>query len=510
MNNINLVPAYPEIFLLVATCAILLIDMFLRDGKRYITHWLTMATLAGCAMLTICSGVDFEALRAADGKIFFNAETVYTFNNMFVSDPMSNLLKLCSYVAVGFTLIYSRRYSWYRGMLGDSLGGEFYVLALFALLGQMVMISASNFLSLYLGLELMSLALYALVALRRDNSASIEASMKYFVLGALASGFLLYGISMLYGATGTLNLTEVAQVAASPTANRIGLMFGVVFVVAGLAFKLGVVPFHMWVPDVYQGAPTSVTLLLGGAPKLAAFAICLRLLVEGLVPLAVDWQQMLVIVSVLSLVVGNLAAIAQTNIKRMLAYSTISQMGFVLLGLLSGVVNGRAVLGVAANAYSASMFYTITYVLTTLGTFGMIMLLSRTGFEAENLDDFKGLNQRSPWFAFLMLIFMFSLAGIPPMVGFYAKLSVLQAVVASGQVGLAVFAVIASLVGAFYYLRVVKVMYFDKATDEEPIVVGFDMRAALSINGLAVLVIGVMPDWAMKECAYAIVKTLVS
>lgn len=496
MNNLNLVPAYPEIFLLIATAAILLIDMFLRDSRRYITYLLSLAALMVCAVLS---------LRGVIG-----GETVYTFNNMFVSDPMANLLKFCSYIAVGLTLIYSRRYSYYRGMLGDTLGGEFYVLALFSLLGQMVMISSSNLLSLYLGLELMSLALYALVALRRDHVASIEAGMKYFVLGALASGFLLYGISMLYGATGTLNLSEIMQIAGSPTSTKAGFVIGLVFVVAGLAFKLGVVPFHMWVPDVYQGAPTSVTLLLGGAPKLAAFAICIRVLVEGLVPLAIDWQQMLMFLAVCSMAVGNLAAIAQTNIKRMLAYSTISQMGFVLMGLLSGVISVRGMILTQneANAYSAAMFYSISYVLATLGTFGMVMLLSRAGHEAENLDDFKGLNQRSPWFAFIMLILMFSLAGVPPMVGFYAKFSVLQAALSAGHLWLVVFAVVASLIGAFYYLRVVKVMYFDKPQDTAPIEVNFDMRIALSINGLAILLLGIMPDRLMLECWQAIYITL--
>jgi len=409
MDNLNLVPAYPEIFLVIATSAILLIDMFLSDAKRHITYLLTMSALLGCIVLS-----------AAD----FNSPTTYTFNNMFVSDSMSHLLKIFSYVAVGFTLIYSRQYATDRGMLGGTLGGEFYVLALFSLLGQMVMISGNNFLVIYLGLELMSLSLYALVALRRGNSVSTEAAMKYFVLGALASGFLLYGISMLYGATGSLDLTEVAKATASGTVNKTVLVFGVVFVVAGLAFKLGAAPFHMWVPDVYQGAPTAVTLLLGGAPKLAAFAICIRLLVEGLFPLAIDWQQMITFLAVLSMAVGNITAIVQTNLKRMLAYSTIAQMGFLLLGLLSGVVNGNV--SSAGNAYSSALFYAVTYVLTTLGTFGVIMLLARSGFEAENIDDFKGLNQRSPWFAFVMLLLMFSLTGIPPAVGFYAKLSVLQ------------------------------------------------------------------------------------
>lgn len=496
MNNMNLIPVYPEIFLTIATSAILLIDMFLSDAKRYITYLLSLATLVVCAALSIAD--------------FNTGATVYTFHNMFVSDPMSNLLKVFSYLAVGLTLIYSRQYATARGMLSGNLGGEFYVLALFALLGQMVMISANNFLIIYLGLELMSLALYALVALRREYAMSTEAAMKYFILGAMASGFLLYGISMLYGATGSLDLTTVAKAVAAPdTANRTVLVFGIVFLVAGLAFKLGVVPFHMWVPDVYQGAPTAVTLLLGGAPKLAAFAICIRLLVEGLWSLAVDWQQMLTVLAVLSMAIGNITAIAQTNLKRMLAYSTISQMGFMLLGLLSGVFSGSN-LSSAANAYSSSMFYSITYVLTTLGTFGVIMLLARSGFEAENLEDFKGLNQRSPWFAAVMMILLLSLAGVPPMMGFYAKLSVLEAVVNAEQIWLAVVAVLFSLIGAFYYLRVIKLMYFDDAIDTAKIVVNKDMQVALSVNGAAVVVLGLIPGPLMTVCATAIVKTLAS
>ncbi|RJF98804.1 NADH-quinone oxidoreductase subunit NuoN [Noviherbaspirillum saxi] len=493
MNTVNLVPVYPEIFLLIATSAILLIDMFLSDAKRNITYALTIGALL------VCIG-----LNVAD----YSNPTTYTFNNMFVSDPMSNLLKIFCYIAVGMTLIYSRQYATDRGMLGTTVGGEFYVLALFSVLGQMVMISGNNFLIIYLGVELMSLAMYALVALRRGNAVSTEAAMKYFILGALSSGFLLYGMSMLYGATGSLDLMEVAKATASGTANKTVLVFGLVFLVAGLAFKLGVVPFHMWVPDVYQGAPTAVTLLLGGAPKLAAFAICIRVLVEGLFPLAIDWQQMLMVLAVLSMAIGNITAIVQTNIKRMLAYSTIAQMGFMLLGLLAGVANGNV--SSAANAYSSAMFYSITYVLTTLGTFGLIMLLARAGFEAENIDDFKGLNQRSPWFAFVMLILMFSLTGIPPTVGFYAKLSVLQAVLSTGQVWLAVLAVMLSLIGAFYYLRIVKAMYFEDPVDNSKIAVPSDMRVTLSVNGLAVLALGILPGPLMAICATAIVKTLAS
>jgi NADH-quinone oxidoreductase subunit N len=495
MNNLNLAPLYPEIFLVVATSVILLIDMFLSDARRNLTYLLSLGALAVCAALTL---VDFN-----------HGATQYTFGNMFVSDPMSNLLKLFSYLAVGLTLIYSRQYTTDRNMVTVNTGGEFYVLALFSLVGQMVMLSANNFLIIYLGLELMSLSLYALVALRRDHTASTEAAMKYFILGAMASGFLLYGISMLYGATGSLDLAEVARITASGTVNRMVLVFGVVFVVAGLAFKLGAAPFHMWVPDVYQGAPTSVTLLLGGAPKLAAFAICMRLLVEGLWTLAVDWQQMLTVMAVVSMAIGNITAIAQTNLKRMLAYSTISQMGFMLLGLLSGVYAGSDA-NAAANAYSSAMFYAITYVLTTLGTFGVIMLLSRAGFEADNLDDFKGLNQRSPWFAAVMMVLLLSLAGVPPMMGFYAKLAVLQAVLGAGMLWLAIVAVLFSLVGAYYYLRIIKLMYFDDATDKSRIVANGDMRIALSLNGVAIVVLGLLPGPLMAACGAAILRTLAS
>lgn len=488
----NLIPLYPEIFLLLAICAILLIDMFLPDSKRNVTYALSILALTICGVLTV--------LFADPVK------SEYVSNNMFVSDPMAVLLKLFSYIAVGVTLIYSRQYVSDRAMTNTHLGGEYYVLALFALLGQMVMISGNNFLVIYLGLELMSLSLYALVALRRDHTVSTEAAMKYFILGALASGFMLYGISMLYGATGSLQLSEVVKVTATATANKTILVFGIVFLVAGLAFKLGVVPFHMWVPDVYHGAPTAVTLLLGGAPKLAAFAITFRLLVEGLFPLAVDWQQMLVVLAVLSMAIGNLTAIAQTNLKRMLAYSTISQMGFMLLGLLSGVANGNSDL--AVDAYSSSMFYSITYVLTTLGTFGVIMLLARSGFEAESLEDLKGLNKRNPWFALVMLLLMFSLAGIPPMMGFYAKLSVLQAVLSTGKLWLALVAVAFSLIGTFYYLRIVKLMYFDDPLDHSPIVASTDMRMVLSVNGLIVLVLGIMPGSLMTACVNAISNTL--
>jgi NADH-quinone oxidoreductase subunit N len=382
-------------------------------------------------------------------------------------------------------------------------------LGLFALLGMFVMISGNNFLVLYLGLELLTLSSYAMVALRRDSAVASEAAMKYFVLGAMASGFLLYGLSMLYGATGSLDITTVFKAVASGQIKHQVLVLGLVFVVCGLAFKFGVVPFHMWIPDVYHGAPTAITLMIGGAPKLAAFAMTIRLLVEGLLPLAVDWQQMLMVLAISSLLIGNLAAVAQTNLKRMLAFSTIAQMGFVLIGLLSGVVNGNT--AAAANAYSSAMFYVITYVLTTLATFGIILLLAREGFESEEISDLAGLNQRSPLYAGVMAACMFSLAGVPPLVGFYAKLSVLQALIASGQTGaiaLAIFAVMMSLIGAFYYLRIVKVMYFDAPITATTVSAGNDVRVVLTINGALILILGILPGGLMALCANAIVRTL--
>jgi NADH-quinone oxidoreductase subunit N len=499
-DNFSLVSAYPEIALLVASSVIALVGVASKTPARGLIHFLTMVTLAGLALML--------ALRANGG------ETIVGFGGLVVSDPMGNWLKCFASVAMLVTIVYGRSYAGQRDMMR---GSELYTLALYSLLGMFVMISGHNFLVIYLGLELLTLSSYALVALRRDDLNATEAAMKYFVLGALASGFLLYGLSLVYGATGSLDLTGVMQAIAGGEATLMGskqvLVLGLVFVVAGLAFKLGAVPFHMWVPDVYHGAPTVVTLMIGGAPKLAAFAIVIRLLGEGLAPMAVDWQQMLAVLAVLSLLVGNLAAIAQTNLKRMLAFSTISQMGFLLLGLLAGVVAGADGLDTTnvANAYSSSMFYVVTYVLTTLATFGVILLLSRSGFESDEISDLAGLNQRSPLYAAVMAICMFSLAGVPPMVGFYAKLSVLQALLASSQpvyIGLAVFAVLMSLIGAFYYLRLVKVMYFDKATQTGAIEAGFDVRSVLSVNGALVLVLGIVPGGLMTLCSQAIASLL--
>jgi len=499
IDTLSWITVYPEIILLVMACVIALVDLGVKTPLRGTTYILTLLTLAVVAAL--------QAFYAMQG------ETVYGFGKMVVSDPMGNWLKCFASVALMVSMVYGRPYAADRDMLR---GGEFFTLSLFSLLGIFVMISGHNFLVIYMGLELMTLSSYALVALRRDNATATEAAMKYFVLGALASGFLLYGLSMIYGATGSLNLNEVFQAIASRQVKHQVLVFGLVFIVAGLAFKLGAVPFHMWLPDVYQGAPTAVTLLIGAAPQLAAFAICMRLLVQGMLPLAIDWQQMLVVLAVGSLLVGNFAALAQTNLKRMLAFSTIAQMGFVLLAMLSGVVHGHQFN--AESAYGAAMFYVITYVLTTLAAFGIILLLARQGHEAEEISDLAGLNQRSPLYAGVMALSMFSLAGIPPLVGFYAKLAVLQSLMAAQQTSylvLTVFAVLTSLLAAFYYLRVVKVMYFDAPQVGMPtaIVAGTDARIVLTLNGGLLLALGIAPGGLMTLCSDAIeslVKTLVN
>ncbi len=484
----DLMPAAAEIFLLAAVSLILVVDVFLKDARRTTTFLMTQLALLGCFVITFMTS---------------SAEITYTFSNMFVDDLMSDFLKLLLYVTVLVVMWYSRDYMLDRA---PHAKGEFYSLSLFATLGMMVMISANHFLTVYLGLELLSLSLYGMVALNRDSVQATEAAMKYFVLGALASGLLLYGMSLIYGATGTLEITAVAERLYMGAANKTVLTLGLVFLVAGLAFKLGVVPFHMWIPDVYHGAPTAITMFIGSAPKLAAFAIVMRMLVNGLIVLAADWQQMLILLSVLSMAIGNLAAIAQTNLKRMLAYSAISHMGFMLLGIVTGVVGGDA--RYALNAYSSAMFYVVTYVLTSAGTFGMILLLARSGFEADQLDDYKGLNKRSPWFAAIMMMLMFSMAGVPFFVGFFAKFSVLQAVVAAGYMKLAIAAVIFSLIGAYYYLRVVKIMYFDQPSDPSPIEAPLNMKVLASANGLAVAVLGIFPQALMSLCAFSLLRSL--
>ncbi len=482
--------ASAEIFVLFMACLVLILDLFVRDGKRTVTFLATQLTLIGAAVVTLATASN---------------DVGFTFSNMYIADLLGDVLKLLLYLTVIIVLLYSRGYVLEREQMAK---GEYYVLALFATLGMMVMISANHFLSVYIGIELLSLSLYAMVAMNRDSIPATEAAMKYFVLGALASGLLLYGISMIYGAVGTLEMNAVAErlMTMGYQGERTILVFGLVFVVSGIAFKLGVVPFHMWIPDVYHGAPTAVTLFIATAPKLAAFAMVIRMLANGLLMLAQDWQTMLILLSVLSMAVGNIAAIAQTNLKRMLAYSAISHMGFMLLGIVTGVVGGDARFGL--NAYSSSMFYVITYVLTSAGTFGVILLLARGGMESDDLNDFKGLNKRSPWFAAVMMMMMFSMAGIPFFVGFFAKFSVLQAVVAAGYLWLAITAVAFSLIGCFYYLRVVKIMYFDTPVSTAPIEAPIDMKILLSANGLAVALLGIFPGRLMSVCHYTLARSL--
>jgi len=491
MNAMNWPAVAPELFLLGMTCVVLLLDLYVASPGRRLTFWLTQAVVA------VFGWLHLQGLQ--DGV------TAYAMQGMVVVDPMGHLLAFFAAIAVMVTLAYARPTLASR----DMEIGELYTLTLFVLLGISVMCSANHFLVIYLGLEMMSLALYAMAALRRDHAVATEAAMKYYVLGALASGFLLYGLSMMYGATGTLEIPKVFEQIAAGRINKEVLVFGLVFVVAALGFKLGAVPFHMWLPDVYQGAPTVVTLMIGSAPEFAAFAITIRLLVEGMLGLAPDWQQMFLVMGVGSLVIGNIAAIAQTNLKRMLAYSTIAQIGFVVLGLAAGVVSGNTLS--AGNAYSSAMFYLVAYVLTTLGTFGLIMYLSRQGFESEEIADFAGLARRSPWVAGMMTIFMFSLMGMPPFIGFFAKLAVLQALVTTNlpiYITIAVVAVLLSLVGVFYYLRIVKVMWIDEPKGSVAIEPRGGISALLAVNGAAVLLLGMFSGGLMAVCRDAIVRAL--
>jgi len=493
MQKMNFPAVLPEAVLLVSACLVLVADLFVPEKRRNLSYALSLTALA---VVALC------CWRLLDGQA-----VQYSFGGMFVSDPMAAVLKLFACLATALALVYAQAYARGRAIWR----GELFSLALFTLLGVMTMISANNLLLIYLGLELQSLALYALVALRRDDPHAGEAAMKYFVLGAMASGFLLYGMSMLYGATGTLDLNEIAhRIAASQVVNRPSLVLAMVFLVAGIGFKLGAAPFHMWVPDVYNGAPTPAALIIASAPKLAAFAVAFRVLVEGLLPRAADWHLMLLILALASLAVGNITAVAQSNLKRMLGYSTIGQMGFMLLAMQSGVVGGTT--ATAAAAYGAAMFYVITYALATLVCFGIILLLSRQGFEAEEISDLRGLFRRRPWYAFMMALAMFSLAGVPPTAGFYGKLVVLQALLADGSglpvVTIAVAAVMFSLVGAFYYIRVIKVMYFETPSQGQELEAPNDMRIALSANGLALIVLGVLPQYLLGLCASAMVRTL--
>jgi NADH-quinone oxidoreductase subunit N len=467
------ISAAPEITLLGLICVVLIADLFVDDEHRILTFWMSIGALA-ITMWSLLMTAPTERLVLFDGS--------------YVSDPLSQVLKVTAVGFVGIALMYARDY-----LRANHLHkGEFYILGLFGLLGMMIMISANSLLTMYLGLETLALSLYALVAIDRNNVTSAESAMKYFVLGAIASGCLLYGISWVYGVTGTLKFDEIAMaLAANPALNSLPLWFGLAFLIVGISFKFGAVPFHMWLPDVYQGARTPVTLYIASAPKLAALAFTLRVLTDGLGGLHDVWADMIMVVAVLSLLVGNIIAIAQTNIKRMLGYSTIAHVGFILLAVFCGNGKGNA----------AALFYTLTYIVAAAGAFGIVILLSRRGFDAENLSDFKGLNARSPWFALMMMFLMFSLAGVPPFIGFFGKLNVIDAVLSSGYPGLAILMVLASVVGAFYYLRVIWYMYFEPAEDKAVLQSSADTRLVLSLNGLAVLALGIVPGWLWTLCS---------
>jgi len=473
--NADLIIVIPEITLFTLACLVLIVDAFTKDPLHLMTYWITQATLLVTLVLVL---------------YYYPDNALIAFHGSFISDSMSAILKafMCGITFVVF--LYSHEYLKEH----QFLKGEYFVLGLFAVLGMMIMASAYSLLSVYLGLELLSLSLYAMVAMQRDSKSASEAAMKYFVLGALASGMLLYGISMIYGLTGYLQLANIADMINTESANRLYLVYGMIFLIIGIAFKLGAVPFHMWLPDVYQGAPTSVTLFISTAPKIAAFAMAMRVLVDGLLPLLSDWQSILMILAVLSMATGNIIAIAQTNIKRMLAYSTIAHVGFLFLGLIAGTATG----------FAGSMFYIISYALMSMGAFGMVILLGRYGFEADLLDDFKGLSERSPWFAFVMLCFMFSMAGVPPFLGFWSKWFVLKELVASGFVELAVIAILFSIIGVYYYLRIIKLMYFDKPDSMIAVKASKQMRMVLSVNGLLILALGIAPNMLMSLCLVAL------
>ena len=475
----NLLPALPEMVMLAMACLVLVVDLFLPQKKRGFTLLLSVLTLALVAWATL-----FTAPAAG--------EVITTFGGSFIVDQLAVTLKLAVYLVTFLVFVYSRDYL--KDL--DIYKGEYYVLGLFAVLGMMIMISALSFLLVYLGLELLSLSLYAMIAFNRDSASSSEAAMKYFVLGALASGLLLYGISIFYGLSGTLDLTTLSLVIKEQAAsNPVMLSFALTFIVVGLSFKLGAVPFHMWLPDVYQGSPTSVTLFIGSAPKIAGFAMAIRLLIDGLGDLQLDWSMMLVVLAVASMTLGNVVAIVQTNFKRMLAYSTISHVGFIMLGLLAATETGLA----------SAMFYTITYAITSSAAFGVLMLLNRKGFDAQEIADLKGLNDTNPWYAALLAIALFSMAGVPPTVGFYAKLVVINAVIQVDMVWLGLVAVLLSVIGLFYYLRVVKVMYFDKPDEGQTITVkdALDVKILLSANSLSLILLGIFPSFLMAWCIAA-------
>jgi NADH-quinone oxidoreductase subunit N len=472
MELMNFAAAAPEMTLLGLICFVLVADLFVDNERRVLTFWMSLASI-GVTMWVLMGTVP-------------EARTV-VFSGSYVSDPLSQVLKLalCGFVALAF--IYARDYLQANGLHK----GEFYVLGLFGLLGMMIMASANSLLTMYLGLETLALSQYALVAIDRNNVRSAESAMKYFVLGAIASGALLYGISWIYGVTGSIQFDEIAALLSSdPSMNRLPIWFGLAFVIVGIAFKFGAVPFHMWLPDVYHGARSPVTLYVATAPKIAAFALTIRILVDALGELHPVWNDMIMVVAVLSLLLGNIVAIAQTNIKRMLAYSTIAHVGFILLAIYTGTSEG----------YAAALFYTLTYVVAAAGAFGMVILLSRRGYEAENLADFKGLNARSPWFALVMMFFMLSMAGIPPFIGFFGKLNAISAVLGSGSTGLAVLMMVASIPGLFYYLKVVWYMYFEDPEDLSVLQAKTDARLVMSLNGVAVLALGIVPGWLWTLC----------
>ena len=473
--NAGLLLARPEMFLGTAACALLMLDLLIDDAKRV---W-----IGALAILSLLATAAFVVVQPVQGRVL-------ALGGMFELDRMAQVLKVAALLVVAVVFLYSTDYLRRRAILK----GEYYALGLFATMGIMVLVSAASMLTLYLGLELLSLCLYAMVAFDRESGKAAESAMKYFVLGSLASGTLLYGMSIIYGMTGSLQLDAISDAIQHGLGDNVGVIFGIAFIIVGIAFKFGAVPFHMWVPDVYEGSPTCVTLFIGTAPKLAAFALAMRLLTEGMGYAQPDWSQMLVVLAVLSMVIGNTVAIAQTNLKRMLAYSTISHVGFILMGILCGTALG----------YQAAMFYTITYVLVSTGTFGMILLLSRQGFEADQLTDYKGLNARSPWLAGMMAILMFSLAGLPPFIGFWAKFSVIQGLLGAGYAWLAVVAVLLSVVGAFYYLRIVKLMYFDDPVDSTALGGSTLMRTVLSANALLALGLGLVPGALFTLCAQAI------
>jgi NADH-quinone oxidoreductase subunit N len=472
MNLADYISAAPEMTLLGLICVVLIADLFVDDEHRLLTFWMSVVALAITAWSLVATAP---------------ADRIVLFNGSYVSDPLSQVLKVSAVGFIAIAFLYARDYLRANGLHK----GEYYILGLFGLLGMMIMISSNSLLTMYLGLETLALSLYALVAIDRNNAASAESAMKYFVLGAIASGALLYGISWIYGVTGTLKFDEIAAaIAADPGLNDLPLWFGLAFLIVGIAFKFGAVPFHMWLPDVYQGARTPVTLYIASAPKLAALALALRILVDGLGGLHDVWSDMILVVAVLSLLVGNIVAIAQTNIKRMLGYSTIAQVGFILLAVFCGTDKG----------YAAALFYTLTYIVAAAGAFGIVILLSRRGYDAENLSDFKGLNARSPWFALMMMFLMFSLAGVPPFIGFFGKLNVINAILSSGYPGLAVLMVLAAVVGAFYYLRVVWYMYFEEGEDQAVLQASTDTRLILSLNCVAVLALGIVPGWLWALC----------